>query len=218
MCSNFYMQALITAGSDTTSVTLTWALSLLLNHPNVLKTAQDEIDEHVGRDRLVEESDIKNLVYLDAIIKETLRLYPAGPLSVPHESMEDCVVSGYNIPKGTRLLVNLWKIHRDPNIWLDPYEFKPERFLTSQKDIDPKGNHFELLPFSSGRRMCPGVFFALQVLPLTLATVIQQFVVSKPSNEPIDMSESSGLTTGKATPLEVLIAPRLSDKTYHVSA
>ncbi|KAI7746939.1 hypothetical protein M8C21_020668 [Ambrosia artemisiifolia] len=210
--------AMITAGSDTTSVTLTWALSLLLNHPNILKTTQDEIDEHVGRDRLVEESDIKNLVYLDAIIKETLRLYPAGPLSLPHESMEDCVVSGYNIPKGTRLLVNLWKIHRDPNIWSDPYEFKPERFLTSQKDIDPKGNHFELIPFSSGRRICPGVFFALQVLPLALATVIQQFVISKPSNEPIDMSESSGLTTSKATPLEVLIAPRLSDKMYHVSA
>ncbi|KAI7740909.1 hypothetical protein M8C21_033036 [Ambrosia artemisiifolia] len=210
--------AMITAGSDTTSTTLTWALSLLLNNPNTLKTAQDEIGEVVGRERLVEESDIKNLVYLDAIIKETLRLYPAAPLSVPHESMEDCVVSGYNIPKGTRLLVNLWKIHRDPNIWPDPYEFKPERFLTSQKDIDLKGNHFELVPFGSGRRMCPGVFFALQVLPLALANVIQQFVINKPSNEPIDMSESSGLTVSKATPLEVLIAPRLSDKMYHVGA
>ncbi|KAF5758992.1 putative cytochrome P450 [Helianthus annuus] len=208
--------AMITAGSDTTSVTLTWALSLLLNNPHTLKTAQDEIDEHVGRDRLVEESDIKNLVYLDAIIKETLRLYPAAPLSLPHESMDDCVVSGYNIPRGTRLLVNLWKIHHDPNIWSDPYEFKPERFLTSQKDIDLKGKNFELLPFGSGRRMCPGVYFALQVLPLALANVIQQFVINKTSNEPIDMSESSGITTSKATPLEVLLAPRLSDKMYHV--
>ncbi|MFS7999054.1 putative cytochrome P450 [Helianthus anomalus] len=208
--------AMITAGSDTTSATLTWALSLLLNNPDTLKTAQDEIDEHVGRDRRVEESDIKNLTYLDAIIKETLRLYPAAPLSVPHESMEDCVVSGYDIPKGTRLLVNLWKIHRDPNIWSDPYEFKPERFLTSQKDIDLKGNHFELLPFGTGRRMCPGVYFALKVLPLALANVIQQFVIKKTSNEPIEMSESSGLTTSKATPLEVLLAPRLSDKMYHV--
>ncbi|KAM0060734.1 putative cytochrome P450 [Helianthus debilis subsp. tardiflorus] len=208
--------AMITAGSDTTSVTLTWALSLLLNNPDTLKTAQDEIDEHVGRDRRVEESDIKNLAYLDAIIKETLRLYPAAPLSVPHESMEDCVVSGYDIPKGTRLLANLWKIHREPNIWSDPCEFKPERFLTSQKDIDLKGNHFELLPFGTGRRMCPGVYFALQVLPLALANVIQQFVIKKTSNEPIDMSESSGLTTSKATPLEVLLAPRLSDKMYHV--
>ncbi|XP_076939788.1 cytochrome P450 CYP82D47-like [Bidens hawaiensis] len=210
--------SIIIAGSDTTAVTLTWALSLLLNNPKALSTAQDEINEHVGRNRLVEESDINNLAYLDAIIKETLRLYPAGPLSVPHESVEDCIVSGYNIPKGTRLLVNLWKIHRDQNTWSDPCEFKPERFLTSQKDIDLKGKHFELLPFGSGRRMCPGVSFSLQVLRVTLANVIQQFVMHKPSNEPIDMSEGSGITASKATPLEVLLAPRLSLKMYLDSA
>lgn len=208
------MQAIQRAGLDTTSGTLTWSLTLLLNDPKALKIAQDEIDEHFGRDRPVEESDMKKLVYLEAIIKETLRLYPAAPISVPHESMEDCVVSGYNIPKGTRLLVNLWKMHRDPNIWSDPDEFKPERFLTSQKNIDVKGKHFELLPFGSGRRMCPGIFFAQQALHLTLATLIQQFVLEKPSNEPIDTSERSGLTTSKATPLEVLLSPRLSLNIY----
>ena len=150
---------------------------------------------------------MKNLIYLDAIIKETLRLYPAAPLSAPHESTEDCIVSGYNIPKGTRLLVNLYKMHRDPNIWQDPLEFRPERFLTTQKDIDFKGKHYDLLPFGSGRRMCPGVFFALHALHFTLATLIQQFVLKKPSNEPIDMRECSGLTTSKATPLEVLLPP-----------
>ncbi|CAH1422228.1 unnamed protein product [Lactuca virosa] len=209
---------ILTAALDTTSVTLTWALSLLLNNPSELKIAQDEIDEHVGRKRPVEESDMKNLVYLDAIIKETLRLYPAGPLGLPHESMEDCIVGGYNIPKGTRLVLNLWKIHRDPNIWSDPYEFQPQRFLTTHKDIDVKGKHFELLPFSGGRRMCPGFHFALQALRLTLATLIQQFVISKPSNEPVDMSECFGLTTSKATPLEVLLAPRLSLDMYPIGA
>ncbi|KAL8257089.1 hypothetical protein R6Q59_029130 [Mikania micrantha] len=209
--------AILTAGSDTTSVTLTWALSLLLNNPYALKAAQDEIDKHVGRDRLVEESDLKNLVYLNAIIKETLRLFPPAPLPVPHVSMEDCVVSGYDVPKGTRLLPNFWKIHRDPNKWSDPDEFKPERFLTSHKDVDVKGNHFELLPFGSGRRMCPAVTFVLHILPLTLASLIQQFEISKPSNEPIDMTESAGLTSNKATPLEVLLAPRLSLKMYHDS-
>ncbi|GJW83047.1 cytochrome P450 [Tanacetum coccineum] len=202
--------ALITAGLDTTSVTLTWVLSLLLNNPKALKAVQEEIDEHVGRNRPVEESDVKNLFYLEAVIKETLRLYPAGPLAVPHESMEDCVLSGYNVPKGTRLLINLWKLQRDPNIWPDPDEFKPERFMTTDKHIDVKGKHYELLPFGSGRRMCPGVFFALQALHLTLATVIQQFELVKPSDEQIDMSESSGLTTSKATPLEVLLSPRSS--------
>ncbi|XP_076956961.1 cytochrome P450 CYP82D47-like [Bidens hawaiensis] len=209
---------IIVAGSDTTAVTLTWALSLLLNNPNALKAVQDEIDEHVGRERLVEESDLKNLVYLDAVVKETTRLHPAGPLLIPHESMEDCVVSGYNIPKGTRLLVNVWKIHRDPKIWADPDEFKPERFLTSHKDIDLKGNHFELIPFGSGRRMCPGIFFALRALPLAIATVTQQFVINKPSNEPINMTESLGQTGSKATPLEVFLAPRLSANMYHTGA
>nr|GEW83901.1 cytochrome P450 CYP82D47-like [Tanacetum cinerariifolium] len=202
--------ALITAGLDTTSVTLTWALSLLLNNPKALKAVQEEIDEHVGRDRPVVESDMKNLFYLEAVIKETLRLYPAGPLAVPHESMEDCVLSGYNVPKGTRLLINLWKLQRDPNIWPDPDEFKPERFMTTDKHIDVKGKHYELLPFGSGRRMCPGVFFALQALHLTLATLIQQFELVKPSDEQIDTSKSSGLTTSKATPLEVLLSPRSS--------
>ncbi|GKB12018.1 cytochrome P450 CYP82D47-like protein, partial [Tanacetum coccineum] len=138
--------ALITARFDTTYVTLTWVLSLLLNNPKALKVVQEEIDEHVGRDRPVVESDMKNLFYLEAIIKETLRLYLAGPLAVPHKSMEDCVLSGYNVTKGTR-------------------------------------KHYELLPFGSGRRMCPGVFFAPQALRLTLATVIQQFELVKPADE-----------------------------------
>ncbi|KAL7605854.1 hypothetical protein Lser_V15G18829 [Lactuca serriola] len=207
-------QQLLVAGLDTTSGTLTWALSLLLNHPKTLEIAQNEIDEHVGRDRLVEESDLKNLVYLDAIIKETLRLYPAAPLSGAHKSIEDCIVGGYNIPKGTRLVVNLYKMHRDPNIWSDPLEFRPERFLTSHKDIDFRGKHYAFLPFGSGRRMCPGIPFAIQAVGLTLASFIQQFVLKNPSNEPIDMSETFGLTISKATALEVLLAPRLTSNMY----
>lgn len=116
---------LLVAATDTTTVTLTWALSLLLNNPMAMKKAQDELDIHVGKERQVEESDVKNLVYLQAVVKETLRLYPAGPLSVPHESMEDCIVGGYHVPKGTRLLVNLWKIHRNDQVWSEPCEFRP---------------------------------------------------------------------------------------------
>lgn len=212
------LQQILTAGLDTTSATLTWTLSLLLNNPKALENAQAEMDEHVGRERLVEESDLKNLVYLEAIIKESMRLYPAVPLSVPHESIEDCVVGGYHIPKGTRLLLNISKIHHDPNIWADPYEFRPERFLTTHKDIDFKGKHFEFVPFSSGRRMCPGGFFALHVMRLTLASLIQQFVLKRPTNEPIDMTESAGISNTKGTPLDVLVAPRLSLDMYEVGA
>ncbi|KAF8405103.1 hypothetical protein HHK36_010001 [Tetracentron sinense] len=206
--------SLIVAGSDTTMISLTWALSLLLNNRHVLKKAVDELDIHVGRDRNVEESDIKNLSYLQAIVKETLRLYPPGPLSGPRESTEDCTVAGYHVPAGTRLVVNIWKLQRDPRVWSDPSEFRPERFLTTHVDIDIRGQHFELIPFSSGRRSCPGTSFALQFLQLTLARLLHGFEFATPSGAPVDMSESSGLTNLKTTPLQVHLTPRLPSKLY----
>ncbi|KAK3016554.1 hypothetical protein RJ639_005815 [Escallonia herrerae] len=206
--------AILIAATDTTTSTLTWALALMLNNEQVLKKAQEEIDINVGRERQVEESDMKNLIYLQAVIKETLRLYPPAPLAIPHESTEECTVGGYSIPKGTRLLVNLWKIHRDPLAWSDPSEFRPERFLTSDREIDVRGQSFELIPFGSGRRICPGISLSLRVLQLTVASVIHGFEFVRPLNEPIDMTDSFGLTSLKATPLEVLLTPRLSPSLY----
>ena len=160
------------------------------------------------------ESDLKNLVYLQAIIKETLRLYPAAPLSLPHEAMKDCNVAGYDVPAGTRLLVNLSKLHRDPRVWSDPDEFKPERFLTDHKDIDLRGHNFEFIPFGSGRRICPGISLALQVMELTLATLLHGFEITTPFDEPVDMSEATGITNLKVTPLHVLLNPRLPTEVY----
>nr|WNT44089.1 CYP82C157 [Corydalis yanhusuo] len=203
--------ALVAAGSDTTVVTLTWALSLLLNHRHVIKKAQAELDTHVGKDRQVDESDIKNLIYLQAIVKETLRLYPAAPLAVPHQAMEDCTIGGFGVPAGTCVFINIWKIQRDPNVWTDPTEFKPERFLTSTYgEIDFTGQHFELIPFGAGRRKCPGISLAAHVLHLTLARLIHEFELRTPLDAPVDMSEGLGITLPKATPLEVLLTPRLS--------
>nr|XP_016458765.1 PREDICTED: cytochrome P450 82C4-like [Nicotiana tabacum] len=207
--------ALILGGSDTTAGTLTWAISLLLNNPEILRKAQEEIDVHVGKDRQVDESDIQNLAYIQAIIKETLRLYPAGPLLGPREAMDECEVGGYKITPGTRLIVNVWKIQRDPRIWEDPDSFKPDRFLMSNSNVDVKGQDFELIPFGSGRRSCPGVSLALQVLHLTLARFLQAFEFSKPVDDQlIDLTESPGLTIPKATPLDVLITPRLNANLY----
>ncbi|KAI3856253.1 hypothetical protein MKX03_036377 [Papaver bracteatum] len=187
---------LILRGTDTVMVGLLWALSLLVNHPHVMEKAEAELNMHVGRDRQVEESDIKKLTYLQAIIKETMRLYPPGPLSAPRESMEDCTVAGYNIPAGTRLIVNLWKIQRDPQV-----DFS--QLSTST------------LPFGSGRRMCPASSFSLQIVHLTLARLVHGFKFKTPSEAPIDMTESSGLNNVKGTPLEVLITPTLSSNLYH---
>ncbi|XP_077233176.1 cytochrome P450 CYP82D47-like [Tasmannia lanceolata] len=206
--------SLILGGTDTTAVTLAWALSLLLNNPHVLKKAQDELDIHVGKDRNVDESDINNLVYLQAIIKETMRLYPAAPLSVPHSAIEDCQVDGFHVPAGTRIMVNLWKLQRDPRVWSDPLEFRPERFLTSHLDVDVRGQHFEYIPFGSGRRSCPGISFALQVMHLALSRLLHGFDMSSPSGGPVDMTEGLGLNITKAAPLEVLFTGRLPSKLY----
>lgn len=210
--------SLIMGGSDTTATALTWALSLLLNHNKSLKLVQQELDTHVGRERWVEESDIKDLIYLQASVKETLRLYPSGPLSIPREAMEDCHVSGYFVPKGTRLIVNIWKLHRDPRVWTDPCEFRPERFLDRNAKDGERGREFEFeyLPFSSGRRSCPGARAAYQMMHLTLARLLQGFDVATPTNEAVDMNEGLGLALSKATPLEVVVTPRLKRELYHL--
>nr|BBD34761.1 putative cytochrome P450 [Eschscholzia californica subsp. californica] len=209
----FVVIGIIAGGSDTPMVILVWALTLLLNNPVTLKKAYDELDIHVGRERQVKEADMENLVYLQAIVKETMRLY-SGPLTGLRVSTKDCVVSGYHIPAGTGLIVNLHKIHRDPRVWSDPLEFKPERFLTNHKDIDMKGNNFELLPFGAGRRMCPAASFAIRMVQLALVRTIHGFDFKLPNDVPTDTSESAGLTNLKATPLEVIIAPRLSLELY----
>ncbi|KAI3776925.1 hypothetical protein L1987_46716 [Smallanthus sonchifolius] len=153
---------LIAGSADTTSVMLTWALSLLLNNRDTLRKAQEELDTHVEKGRQVNESDLINLVYLEAVVKDVLRLYPAAFLGGPRAFSEDCKIAGYHVPKGTWLFINMWKLHRDPNIWSDPCEFKPERFLTpNHKEVDVKGADFELIPFGAGRRSCPGTRLAL---------------------------------------------------------
>ncbi|MBA0693420.1 hypothetical protein Goari_003794 [Gossypium aridum] len=205
---------MILAGSDTTTVTLIWALSLLLNKPHLLKKAQEELDIHVSKDRFVQESDISKLVFIQAIIKETLRMYPPAPLSAPRELNESCTIGGYEIPKGTRLIINLHKIQRDPKVWSEPSEFMPERFLTTYKDVDVRGQHFELMPFGSGRRSCPGTSFALQMLQLTLSNFLHAFEFSTPDKGLIDLTGTVGLTDMKSTPLETVISPRLTPELY----
>ncbi|XP_076922173.1 cytochrome P450 81C13-like, partial [Bidens hawaiensis] len=155
-------RVLLSAGTDTSSGTMEWMLSLLLNNPQVLKQAQAEIEDCVGKDRLINESDISNLPYLRCIVNETMRLYPPGPL-VFHESSKDCTVGGYNIPSGTMLLMNLWAMQNDKN-WEDPKKFKPDRFRGLQGSRDG----FKLMPFGSGRRSCPTENLAMRMVGLAL--------------------------------------------------
>ncbi|TYH23002.1 hypothetical protein ES288_A04G174800v1 [Gossypium darwinii] len=201
-------------GIDTNVATLSWAISLLLNNRHVLKRAQEELDIHVGKQRQVEESDIANLVYLQAIIKETMRLYPATPVSVAREATDDCTVAGFHIPAGTQLLLDLWKLHRDPGIWLKPLDFLPERFLSDHANIDVRGQDFELIPFGAGRRICPGITFALHFQHLALARLLHGFEWGAVSDKGVDMSERPGIIVPKATPLKVTLTPKLPSVCY----
>ncbi|GMH02478.1 hypothetical protein Nepgr_004317 [Nepenthes gracilis] len=208
------VEVLILAGSDSMSVAMTWLLSLLLNNRHAMMRAREELDNEVGTSRWVEESDLANLPYLQSVVKETLRLYPPGPMEVPREAMEDCRVCGYDVPKGTRLLVNIWKLHRDPRVWTRPNEFIPERFLTTQANVNVSGQHFEFIPFSSGRRACPGITLAMHVVPLTIARLLQGFSLGTPMDAAVDMSEGKSINLCKAFPVEVVLTPRLHPSLY----
>ncbi|RZC48053.1 hypothetical protein C5167_041015 [Papaver somniferum] len=207
--------ALILGANDATVTNLAWAVSLLLNDQSKLKKFQDELDSNIGDERQVQQSDIKDLPYLQAIMKETLRLY-AAPLLPPRESTGDCIVAGYFVPAGTRLIINSRKIHRDPRVWSNPSEFHPERFLSGgdQVDVDIRGQNFELISCGAGRRMCLGDSLAVQVVHLALARLVHAVNLKVPSSAPIDMTESVGFTNIKATPLELILAPRLSSDLY----
>uniref|UniRef100_A0A1W7HBU9 (+)-piperitol/(+)-sesamin synthase n=1 Tax=Scoparia dulcis TaxID=107240 RepID=A0A1W7HBU9_SCODU len=187
---------MLLAGTDTSAVTIEWAMSSLLNHPEILKKARTEIDNVVGNDRIINESDVSRLPYLEKIVSETLRLFPAAPLLVPHESSDDCKIGGYDIPRRTILLVNAWAIHRDPSVWEDPMSFKPERFEAGE--VGPP----KLMPFGMGRRSCPGLGLAQRTVGLTLGSLIQCFEWQRVDEAMIDLTEGKGITMPKAIPLE----------------
>ncbi|OVA01007.1 Cytochrome P450 [Macleaya cordata] len=192
---------------DAPLVTMEWVMSVLLNNPEVLKKARAEIDIQVGPHQLVNESDLDKLPYLHSIILETLRIYPIAPILVPHESSEECIVGGYNIPRGTMLLVNLWDIQNDPKLWDEPSKFKPERFEGMEG-----GNRegFKLMPFGSGRRACPGEGLAMRVIGLAFGSLIQCLDWKRVNEEEmVDMTpEGSGIILPKARPLEAKCRPR----------
>ncbi|KAH6822016.1 hypothetical protein C2S53_014486 [Perilla frutescens var. hirtella] len=209
-----HLKALIldffTAGTDTTAIVCEWAIAEVINNPNVLKKAQEEIANIVGFDRILQESDAPNLPYLQALIKETFRLHPPIPM-LARKSISDCVIDGYTIPANTLLFVNLWSMGRNPKIWDYPTAFQPERFLEKEKAaIDVKGQHFELLPFGTGRRGCPGMLLAIQEVVIIIGTMIQCFDWKLPDGSGhVDMAERPGLTAPRETDLFCRVVPRV---------
>ncbi|KAI4335917.1 hypothetical protein L6164_014513 [Bauhinia variegata] len=210
---------MFTAGTDTSSSTTEWAIAELLRHPKMLTRVQEELDSVVGRDRVVTELDLPHLPYLQAVIKETFRLHPSTPLSLPRIAAESREIFGYHIPKGATLLVNVWAIARDPKEWSDPLEFRPERFLPGgeKPQVDVKGNDFEVIPFGAGRRICAGMNLGLRMVQILTATMIHAFdyeLENGMNPEKLNMEEAYGLTLQRAAPLSVHPRPRLSPHVY----
>nr|ATG29990.1 CYP736E21 [Taxus chinensis] len=205
---------LLAAATDTSGGILEWAMSELIRNPSAMKKAQEELDSFVGKNRLVQESDLPQLQYLQSVVKETLRLYPQAPLLLPHFSVENTTVGGYEIPQMTQILVNAWAIGRDPSAWEEATEFKPERFMGSQIDI--KGQSFEMIPFGSGRRGCPGIGLAMSMVQLGLAQLLHCFDWSLPHK--LDMSEAYGITLPRAVHLHAIPIPRLPLHLYQPKA
>jgi cytochrome P450 len=200
---------MVVGGSDTSSNTIEFALAEMMNNPEVLMKVQEELEDVVGKDNLVEESHIHKLPYLHAVMKETLRLHPALPLLVPHCPSETTNVGGYTIPKGSRVFVNVWAIHRDPSIWEKPLEFDPTRFLDGKWDYS--GNDFNYFPFGSGRRICAGIAMAERTVLYFIATLVHLFDWTIPQGENLEVSEKFGIVLKKKTPLLAIPTPRLSN-------
>ncbi|MCO5567176.1 hypothetical protein L7F22_020864 [Adiantum nelumboides] len=204
-------------GIHTTSLTLEWAMAELLKNPHCLEKLRREIDDVVfdsaGKRRIknnISDADVAKLSYLKCVMKETARLHPVLPMLLPRFSTAECKIKGYSIPARTIVFVNVWAIGRDEQAWPNAGEFRPERF--DEQEVDLRGQHYELLPFGSGRRICPAVQLALSVVELTLANLVHRFDWQLPPGvtpASLNMQEKDGISNKKATPTLAIPKPRL---------
>uniref|UniRef100_A0ACD5YAQ6 Uncharacterized protein n=1 Tax=Avena sativa TaxID=4498 RepID=A0ACD5YAQ6_AVESA len=200
-------------GTITTATILEWTMSELVNNPKVMAKAQLEIREVLGDDRaIITNDDTAELPYMRMVIKEAFRLHPPFPL-VPRKAREDCTIMGYDMLKGTNVLVNIFAISRDPRSWENPEEFEPERF--ENNTMDYYGTYFELIPFGAGRRQCPGMLFSTSTVHITLANLLYHFDWMLPNGASLasfDMTEKFGLTVNRRNDLQLRAIPHTGFK------
>ncbi|KAH9777434.1 cytochrome P450 family 706 subfamily A polypeptide 4 [Citrus sinensis] len=191
-------QDMVIGGTNTTSSVVEWTMSELMLHQDVITKLQEELAEVVGINNTVEEFHIQKLQYLQAIVKEALRLHPPAPLVIPHWTTQDCNV-----------FLNVWAMHRDPQFWDNPSEFRPNRFLSEDTKLNYFGNNFHFLPFGSGKRICAGLPLAERMLMYVLATFVHMFNWKLPDGTNPDALEKFGFVLEKATPLVAIPTARL---------
>ncbi|KAL2548512.1 Cytochrome [Forsythia ovata] len=195
------------AGTETSSTTLDWAMVELMKNPLVIVKAQDEIRQVLKDRKRVNESDIQTLKYLKLVIKETLRLHPPITL-IPRACREEFEINGYKIPLKAKVMINTWAMGRNLDIWHRPESFEPERF--ENNSVDFLGSHFEYIPFGSGRRFCPGMASGLATIELILSQLLYHFDWKFPegiSSNDLDMTEAEGLTVSRKENLYLIAKP-----------
>ncbi|KAL8233023.1 hypothetical protein R6Q57_002801 [Mikania cordata] len=197
---------LFTAGTDTTTSTIEWVMAELIKNKQAMYKVQQELKQKlISTTNINVESEFSRLPYLNACIKEALRLHPPVPLLIPRRAVQTCEVMNYTVPRDAQILVNIWAIGRDPKLWDDPQLFKPERFLDSK--VDFKGQDFEFIPFGAGRRMCPGLLLGVTSVQSILASLILQFEWVLPNGQDpvdLDMNEIFGLSLHMKKPLQLI--------------
>lgn len=184
------------AAIETTLWSMEWAIAELVNHPEVQQKIRREIST-VLKGNPVTESHLHELPYLQAAVKEVLRLHTPIPLLVPHMNLEEAKLGGFTIPKESKIVVNAWWLANNPKWWEKPEEFRPERFLEEECNIDAVAGggkvDFRYLPFGVGRRSCPGIILALPILGLVIAKLVTSFEMKAPQGiDKIDVSEKGG--------------------------
>ncbi|XP_071508807.1 cytochrome P450 2U1-like [Diadema antillarum] len=199
---HFDLLDLFLAGTDTISLTLSWAIKYLAVHTDVQQKVHDEIKKIVG-DQQVSMSHRGQLPYTEATVLEIQRLASVAPI-VPRMTVKDTSAGGQNIPEGTEVLLNLWSLHRDPDVWTDPDKFNPERFLEDDGTVVKQPKNF--LPFSAGKRVCMGEQLAKMELFLFFTTIMQQVKFSLPPSESVSFEGFMDLTRDPA-PFGIQIYP-----------
>ncbi|CAM0908374.1 unnamed protein product [Alopecurus aequalis] len=204
---------MMVAAVDNPSNAVEWALAEMMNKPQLMQEAVHELDTVVGKDRLVEESDIPRLNYLKSCIREAFRLHPYHALNLPHVAIEETTVAGYTIPKGSHVVLSRLGLGRNPKIWNEPLEFRPERHLnTTNVLLTEPGLGF--ISFSSGRRGCPGISLGTSITMMLFARMLQGFTWTKPPGvDSISLHEGNA-SLALVEPLVLQAKPRLASHLY----
>ncbi|GAA0184185.1 hypothetical protein Leryth_008289 [Lithospermum erythrorhizon] len=200
---------ILNGGTDTTGTAIEWAIARLIDNPHVQRRVFEEIKTTVG-DKRVEEKDLEKMPYLNAVVKELLRRHPPTHISLPHAVTEPTKLAGYDIPMDAIVEIFLPGISMDPKIWTDPEKFDPDRFFSSQDEVDITGlRGVKSIPFGAGRRICPGLQMAMVHVSLMLARMVQEFEwFAYPENSKVEFGEKLEFTVVMKNTLRAKIRPR----------